>query len=261
MEFLEILLLLCSVPAMVAAVPTEWKDWKDWKPPVSQPTGSAPCSTTTTAASYTALPTVSVSQPAMTPSRIGVVHVQNLCPFTVHSNVVHSPRDSDCEDCPPEERYSLLQPNSTASQPYNTDPDTGVSWKLWRTDTPVQHGPVQFEYTWDTTISRLYYDLSMVDAATVRTPQLVTADAGHVQHAFAQEGITVGTFRVDSKRSVVAVAEGRCEGVVCLAGERACRGAYNAWNDWAQQHDCSESVQVVVTLCGQENSTVGIERR
>ncbi|OQU96471.1 hypothetical protein CLAIMM_02552 [Cladophialophora immunda] len=92
---------------------------------------------------------------------LGQSVVYNNCPFVVHSNIVHGPRPG--VEGPPEEIYSILQPQEGLSHPFAHDPRMGVSWKLWRTDSD-NTAPVQFEWTWHDSFQRTWYDLSMVNA-------------------------------------------------------------------------------------------------
>ncbi|KIW15926.1 hypothetical protein PV08_05976 [Exophiala spinifera] len=181
----------------------------------------------------------------------GTAYVKNACPFTVMSNIVHGASAESHEA--PEEIYSSIAPGQTLSHPFSHDPNTGVSWKIWRTDVSNQ-APVQFEYTWIPDAKRTWWDLSMIDAG--RVDWLESKNAGKaivgdqdgygayvgrvgVKHAFVNEGMSL----------VPSAQQGICEAVVCRPGEQFCKTAYNVWNDWGQQRDCHESVDLTLTLC------------
>ncbi|EXJ73112.1 uncharacterized protein A1O5_04261 [Cladophialophora psammophila CBS 110553] len=184
---------------------------------------------------------------------IGQSIVYNNCPFAVHNNIVHAPRPG--VDAPPEEMYSILHPGAELSHPFAHDPRMGISWKLWRTDVE-NTAPVQFEWTWDNTFQRTWYDLSMINAgdagwlnedahegeAIVSDEDGLGAYVGKVgiRHAFKDEGMTLVPDRT----------EGNCVPLQCAPGEEYCTASYNAHNDWGQQHDCREGVDLKLTLCG-----------
>jgi hypothetical protein len=191
---------------------------------------------------------------------LGQAVVRNACPFAVHTNIVHGPRRGQW---PPEEISGVLQPGETSTHPFSHDPNTGVSWKIWRED-GANTAPVQLEYTWIADQRRTWYDLSMVDAgapewlqnaAETRSDdhEIVPDKDGYgdyqgsigIKHAFADDGMTL-TPQQHGK----AAAQGNCVAVQCEPGARYCTGAYNTWNDWGQQHDCAEGVDLNLVLCG-----------
>ncbi|KIY00124.1 uncharacterized protein Z520_03809 [Fonsecaea multimorphosa CBS 102226] len=184
---------------------------------------------------------------------LGQSVVYNNCPFAVHSNIVHGPRPG--VEGPPEEIYSILQPQQVLSHPFAHDPQMGVSWKLWRTDVD-NTAPVQFEWTWHNSFQRTWYDLSMINAgkaawlnedahqgeAIVGDKDGLGAYVGEVaiKHAFKEEGMTL----------TPNVVGGNCVPLHCAPGEEFCTASYNVHNDWGQQHDCGEAVDLTLTLCG-----------
>ncbi|EXJ81191.1 hypothetical protein A1O3_07481 [Capronia epimyces CBS 606.96] len=187
---------------------------------------------------------------------VGKATVHNACPFSIYSNIVHGAQDGTGL---PEEIYQVLEPNETVSHAFSHDPGVGVSWKIWRQDEDTDNwSPIQLEYTWITDSKRTWYDLSMIDAGEPdwleESDEEIVADAdGYgeytgsigIRHSFQEHGITL-TPHVDGEE----VAEGNCLAVQCPAGEEFCLGAYNTWNDWAQQHDCEEGVDLKLVLCG-----------
>ncbi|KAK6382375.1 hypothetical protein LTS17_004262 [Exophiala oligosperma] len=187
----------------------------------------------------------------------GTAYVINNCPFGVMSNIVHGTSGVDSDGVPPEEIMSSIAPGQTVSHPFSHDPNTGVSWKIWRTDVSNQ-APVQFEYAWIPEAKRTWWDLSMIDAGKVgwldeeagnaAGEDIVGDRDGYgayvgrvgVKHAFVDEGMSL----------VPSVQDGICQAVVCRPGEQFCKTAYNVWNDWGQQRDCAETVDLTLTLCG-----------
>ncbi len=145
------------------------------------------------------------------------------------------------------------------------DPGIGISWKLWIDD---DEGPVQFEWTWRPEERRVWWDLSMIDAAggdrdeNAAVEQAVTdngapdytsnmgrrgeGDLQGVPHPFAAYGMSLQPHRGGG----VVELEGMCSRIDCPAGEGVCWQAYSAWNDWGKQHDCKEDLDLRVVLCG-----------
>ena len=213
---------------------------------------------------------------ALISTPLGAASVLNACPFTVHSNIVHSPRPDAEKGVPPEEIYSVMQPGEELEHPFVHDPGMGISWKLWIDDAEAAGGPVQFEWAWVPDARQVWWDLSMIDAGGVAAERMVkrqpgsegaaeaavtdgtAADAADgegeeialelegVPHAFAPYGLTLQPHRGGS----AVDPQGLCSRIDCPAGEGVCRQAYNAWNDWGQQHDCAEDVSLRVVLCG-----------
>ena len=169
--------------------------------------------------------------------------------------------------------------------PFVHDPGMGISWKLWpqaSSEADTVAGPVQFEYTWVPNARKVWWDLSMIDAgagapasgkrhygppaaeeyqeeqpeqeqAPEEDPE---AGAPGITHPFAAHGLSLQPHRngqavmhVDATGESAAGA-GVCKRIECPAGEGVCRQAYNAWNDWGQQHDCEEDVSLELMLCG-----------
>ncbi|OAP58098.1 hypothetical protein AYL99_07188 [Fonsecaea erecta] len=184
---------------------------------------------------------------------VGQSVVYNNCNFAVHSNIVHGPRPGD--EGPPEEIYSILQSQDSLKHPFAHDPRMGVSWKLWRTGVE-NTAPVQFEWTWHDSFQRTWYDLSMINAGEVgwlnedaHQGEAIVGDedglgayVGRVaiKHAFTDEGMTL----------TPGIVQGNCVPIRCAPGEEYCTASYNAHNDWGQQHDCGEAVDLKLTLCG-----------
>jgi hypothetical protein len=194
----------------------------------------------------------------------GVAFVHNNCSFAINSNIVHGPRPED--KGPPDEIYGMLEAGESLEHAFSHDPNVGISWKVWRTDhDTVNTSPIQLEWTWGPVAKRTWYDLSMIDAGKagwVEMPEngdaLSPADlvdhpddlgrwVGNVgiEHPFKREGMSLTPY-IGSEE----VFEGNCKGVKCAAGDPYCTGAYNTWNDWGQQQDCSEEVSLKLVLCG-----------
>ena len=189
----------------------------------------------------------------------------NACPFKVHSNIVHAPRPGAPKGEDPEEIYSVLGSGVEVEHPFVHDPNMGISWKLW---TEEAAGPVQFEWTWKPDEKKVWWDLSMIDAAgdtasgteaadsTVTNTTTGAADVSNVRrgegsllgvsHPFAAYGLSLRPHRDGNGIEM----EGICGRIDCPAGEEVCWQAYNAWNDWGKQHDCGEDVGLRFVLCG-----------
>lgn len=190
--------------------------------------------------------------------RIGHASVENACAFAVNSNIVHAPRPG--AEGPPEEIYEILLPGARQTHPFVHDPSMGVSWKLWRTDVE-NTAPVQLEYTWIPEARRTWYDLSMIDAGEAEALEGSGVEApvpdadGYgeyrgsigIRHAFTDGGMSLSP---DLEGQDQDTAAGNCVRVGCVPGEAYCAGAYNTWNDWGQQHDCGEGVDLKLVLCG-----------
>lgn len=191
---------------------------------------------------------------------LGSAHVHNACSFPVNSNIVHAPRPG--ANGSPEEIASVLAPGASLSHPFAHDPDMGISWKIWRQDdVGGARTPVQLEYTWKPDVGRTWYDLSMIDAgeagwlddgvsaSSKENEKAIVGDGdGYgdyvgeigIKHPFGEEGLTLSP----------KVVGGNCAKVNCVPGDEFCTTAYNTWNDWGQQHDCGEKVDLTLTLCG-----------
>ena len=96
----------------------------------------------------------------------------------------------------------------------------------------------------------------MIDANPGKRQEGLAA-AIRVTHPFAAQGLSLQPHRNGVPVTVASAAgeagsagAGVCARIECPAGEASCRSAYNAWNDWGQQHDCGEDVGLRVTLCG-----------
>lgn len=255
---------LAATAEALPAVKRAWDDHPHGPPPAHSfhhvPDASVAASLSSTTPSSTSSEIVHGAHPTSSTkgngngngAEQGSAFVINACPFTVMSNIVHG--TSASSNGIPEEIYSSIAPGQTVSHPFSHDPNTGVSWKIWRTDIPNQ-APVQFEYAWIPEVKRTWWDLSMIDAGSVdwleeeNAGKAIVGDQdGYgayvgqvgVKHAFVDEGMSL----------VPSVQEGICEAVLCRPGEQFCKTAYNVWNDWGQQRDCAEHVDLTLTLCG-----------
>ncbi|EXJ78700.1 hypothetical protein A1O1_09102 [Capronia coronata CBS 617.96] len=190
-----------------------------------------------------------------TGSTAGKATLYNACPFTVYSTIVHGTGAGDTGAL--EEVYQTLEPEESVSHSFEHDAEVGVSWKIWREDTD-NTSPVQFEYTWIQGSKRTWYDLSMIDAGEAEwledSDEEIVADEGGyedytgdiaIKYSFQEYGMTL-IPQVDGKE----VADGNCLSVKCAADEEFCTAAYNTSDDWGQQHDCEDSVDLKLVLCG-----------
>ncbi|OAG39254.1 hypothetical protein AYO21_06458 [Fonsecaea monophora] len=159
------------------------------------------------------------------PTKMTPPHQGSPNKLTKSHNSVHGPRPG--VEGPPEEIYSILQPQEMLSHPFARDPRLGVSWKLWRTDVE-NTSPVQFEWNM---AQRVPANLGGLGAYVGTVA---------IKHAFKAEGMSLAP----------EVVEGNCVPLHCAPREEYCTASYNVHNDWGQQHDCGEAVDLKSTLCG-----------